>query len=118
MLKNFSPKLTNEVTYNGEFMADPKNKGWSSNTAFACDTSESFDSSTVPSTDPESGFRISLSGQLLTADDQEWQVFRKGRWVDTVFFGSNSTNADVAAELIEVDDYPADILVLKMKRVQ
>ncbi len=98
-------------------MVDPKNKGWSSNTTFACDIAETFEGSAAPSMDPGSGFRISLSGQLLSADDQEWQVFRNGKWVDTVFFGSNSTNEDVAAELIEVDDYPADILVLKVKRV-
>ena len=104
-------------SYNGEFIVDLDAADWTIDTAFDCGMATSK-SETAPSLDlAVDGYQISLSRQLLAADDDEWQVFQNGRWMDSVLFNSSSTNAEVRMSLVEVDDYPEDIVVLKVKRL-
>jgi len=42
-----------------------------------------------------------------------WNVYRKGRLIDTVFFDADCDADYVRSSLIEHDGYPADIVVRK-----
>ena len=40
-----------------------------------------------------------------------WDVYRRGRWVDTVFFDADCTEDYVRRSLIDHDGYPSDIQI-------
>lgn len=52
-----------------------------------------------------------------TMEHKAWDVKRKGKWINTVFFNSHCeggapiTAEDVKQSLVEHDGYPADITV-------
>ena len=109
--------------YHGEFIVNPDLAPWTDSDSFYCNMSDMLAESVSdlpPEEDPEYGIMLSLPRQAIGADEklQEWQVFKDGKWVDSVLFSKDTHKDDVVDELINVDQYPQDIVVLPIKKIK
>lgn len=111
---------TEKTYYYGELIVD-KGFSWSKNTEFELDPLELFNLIGDFALPPViSDLEILSTWRRPMIDDgtrsQEWQVLREGKWMDSVYFSPDTDAEYVRESLINQDNYPGDIVVLKVER--
>ena len=107
----------NETTYNGEFLIDMNNPHWTANSSFSLDINEKVLESEEAAQEDNDYNKLQMitpAGYMKDINATEWQVFRNGKWMDTVYFQPGMTSDDVRQSLVEHDSYPADICLLSV----
>ncbi len=110
--------------YNGEFLIDTSNPHFTENNNFTLDILEKIfgPGEGLFEEDEEDDYDamalVSRHACLTDSDGpcNEWKVFHNGRWVDTVFFDQTMSADEARYELVTVDQYPSDILLLKVEK--
>lgn len=113
-----------QCVYTGAFLVDASNPHFTENNNFTLDVLERiFDEPDIEFEEPEDDAyeALSLVSRYVELTDgtstcNEWRVFHNGQWVDTVFFDETMDSADAREELVAVDHYPSDILLLKIEK--